>query len=133
VTLPTISRRVIYPLQERLLKRPTFPYLETLERTQWLSRAELERLQMEKLKTLLRIAAQHCPWHAERMRTAGLDVERSDAQLTLTEATRSRLTAGLAARLGDDMRVNIRLVAAIAGEASGKFRYVVSHVASPAQ
>ena len=31
---PWFSRRVVYPLQERLLKRPTFPYLESLEQSQ---------------------------------------------------------------------------------------------------
>lgn len=68
-----VSRRLVYPLQERLLKRPTFPYLESLERTQWLSRAELERLQERKLAALLRTAAQHSPWHAERIAAAGVD------------------------------------------------------------
>ena len=38
------------------------------------------------------------------------------------------MIAGLAARLGNDVRVGIRLVDAIPVEASGKYRYVVSHV-----
>ncbi len=45
-----------------------------------------------------------------------------------SEATRSQVVAGLAARLGHDVRVTIRLVDAIPAEASGKHRYVVSHV-----
>ena len=53
---PWLSRRVVYPLQERLLKRPTFTYLERLEQSQWLSRTALERLQMKKLTELLGIA-----------------------------------------------------------------------------
>jgi len=56
---PSVSRRVFYPLHERLLGRPTLAYLNTLEHTQWLSREAVERLQMEKLGTLLRIAAKH--------------------------------------------------------------------------
>ncbi|HEY5308496.1 MAG TPA: phenylacetate--CoA ligase family protein, partial [Casimicrobiaceae bacterium] len=69
----------MYPLQERLMKRPTFDYVESLERTQWLTRGEVERLQMEKLRALLRIAVKHSPWHAERIGVAGLDLsgERS--------------------------------------------------------
>jgi phenylacetate-CoA ligase len=79
-----LSRRVVYPLQERLLKRPTFPYLDSLERSQWLSRDEVEDLQSEKLSALLRIAADHCPWHAERIAAAGIDVR----DCTLTDLRR---------------------------------------------
>jgi phenylacetate-CoA ligase len=39
--------------------------------------------------------------------------------------------AGLVARLGADVRINVRPVAAIPAEASGKYRYVVSHVPVP--
>ncbi len=63
------------------MKRPTFAYLESLERTQWLSREELERLQTEKLNALLRVAVQHSPWHAERIRAAGLDISRGGVSL----------------------------------------------------
>jgi len=74
VTNALLSRRVVYPLQERLLKRPTFSYLESLERSQWLSREGIESLQAEKLAVLLRIASDHSPWHAERIASAGIDV-----------------------------------------------------------
>src|SRR5688572_48185 len=76
MTLATVSRRVVYPLQERLLKRPTFPYLESLERSQWLPRDEIEALQTDKLAALLRIAADYCPWHAERIASATIDLRR---------------------------------------------------------
>jgi len=72
--LPALSRRVVYPLQERLLERPTFSYLDSLERSQYWPRAEIERLQMTKLKALLASAAAHCPWHAERIGAAEIDV-----------------------------------------------------------
>ena len=71
---PWFSRRIVYPLQERLLQRPTFAYLKSLEETQWLERAEVEALQARKLAALLRSAAEHSPWHAERIRAAGIDV-----------------------------------------------------------
>ena len=49
---PFLSRKLIYPLQESLLKRPTFSYLQALEDSQWLTRAELEDLQLQKLQNL---------------------------------------------------------------------------------
>jgi phenylacetate-CoA ligase len=79
---PTFSRRVVYPLHERLMKRPTFAYLDSLERTQWFSREELERLQTEKLNALVRVAVQHSPWHAERIRASGLDIAGKDVSLS---------------------------------------------------
>ena len=47
-----------------------------------------------------------------------------------TEAARGRVTAGLKARLGDDVRVAIDVVESIPAESSGKHRYVVSHVSA---
>jgi phenylacetate-CoA ligase len=82
----TVSGRVVYPLQERLLQRPTFPYLESLERSQWRPRAELEALQEEKLARLLRMARRHSLWHAERIEAAGLETERD--RCTLAELRR---------------------------------------------
>ena len=66
----------IYRLQEQLLRRPTFTYLRELEHSQWLSRQEIEQLQLQKLQRLLGVAAQHCPWHAARIEAAGLDLSR---------------------------------------------------------
>jgi len=45
------------------------------------------------------------------------------------DAGHAKVVAGLTARLGSDVRISIRLVDAIPVEASGKYRYVVSHVA----
>ena len=70
---PWLVRRLVHPLHEAVLRRPTFPYLRMLERTQWLSRAELEALQLQRLGELLRQARDHCPWHAQRLEAAGLD------------------------------------------------------------
>jgi len=73
--LPFLSRKLIYPLQESLLNRPTFPYLRSLETTQWLSRTELEDLQLQKLQKLLLSAQQHSSWHAERIASSGMDIK----------------------------------------------------------
>jgi phenylacetate-CoA ligase len=56
------------------MRRPTFSYLAKLERSQWLSRSGIERLQLEKLRQLLLAADAHCPWHRGRIRDAGLDL-----------------------------------------------------------
>ncbi len=78
---PFISRQLIYPLQEKLLNRPTFSYLESLEKTQWYSRDEIEALQLQKLQTLLKSAGEHSPWHARRIEKSGINCEN----LTLEE------------------------------------------------
>ncbi len=81
---PRVAGRIIYPIHERFLRRPTFPYLADLERSQWLSRAEVEALQARKLEALLRLARDHCPWYAERIQEAGVDVG-PDVSLTLDD------------------------------------------------
>lgn len=100
--LPWLSRRVVYPLHERLLKRPTFAYLESLEQSQWLSRAALERMQMQKLTELLRTAARHSPWHAERIRAASLDIGEACAPLTPDDLRRLPLMTKQDARANVD-------------------------------
>lgn len=79
--IPLLARH-LYPLQERLMQRPTFSYLQELEQSQWLSPEGVEQLQMQKLKRLLQTAEQHSPWHAERIRAAGLALG-NDTPLTL--------------------------------------------------
>ena len=69
----SLARHLIYPLHERLMKRPTFPYLAELERSQYLSRDDMQQLQENKLGRLLKTAHQHCPWHRTRIDEAGID------------------------------------------------------------
>jgi phenylacetate-CoA ligase len=80
-----LARRIVYPLQERALGRPTFDYLEELERSQWLSRADVEAFQCRKLTRLLRTALAHCPWHAARLRACGLAEIVESAELKLDD------------------------------------------------
>jgi phenylacetate-CoA ligase len=70
-----VAGGVIYALQERLVGRPTFDVLESLERTQWLGRSDIEALQLEKLRGLLAVAHAHSPWHRRRLDQAGLRAE----------------------------------------------------------
>jgi phenylacetate-CoA ligase len=44
------------------------------------------------------------------------------------DSARTKVSAGLAQRLGNDVRIRIRTVDEIPVEVSGKYRYVVSHV-----
>ena len=111
-----VSRRVVYPLHERLMHRPTFGYLETLERSQWLSRAEIEQLQMRKLADLLRTAVRHSPWHAERIRAAGLDVTDERVELTIDDLRR------LPTMTKADARANVDRIH-WPGVPGGSFRY----------
>jgi phenylacetate-CoA ligase len=78
---PFISRYLIYPLQESLLNRPTFSYLDDLEKTQWYSRNDIEALQLQKLQSLLKSAKEHSPWHASRIENSGINFKN----LTLQE------------------------------------------------
>ncbi|MGE3774691.1 MAG: phenylacetate--CoA ligase family protein [Gammaproteobacteria bacterium] len=86
--MPWIARRIVYPLQELACRRPTFGYLDALERSQWLSREELEALQCRKLNRLLAIALAHCPWHARRLREAGLAERIGAAAVELADLAR---------------------------------------------
>jgi phenylacetate-CoA ligase len=81
-------RKVVYPLQERAFKRPTFAYLAELEKSQWLSRAGVEALQLEKLRRLLQVAHAHCPWHRQRMDAAGLSPENLSSLADLSRLPR---------------------------------------------
>lgn len=70
--IPALSR-AIYRAQEAALHRPTFDLLRAIERSQHLARPELEALQEQHLNLLLGHALRHSPWHAERIRRAGLE------------------------------------------------------------
>ncbi len=66
------AAHAVYRLQERAIARPTFGYLGALEKSQWLDRAGIEQLQLEKLQALLGLAHTYCPWHRDRIDAAAL-------------------------------------------------------------
>ncbi len=70
------------------MHRPTFDYVDELERSQWFSKAQVEELQMRKLKTLLQLAESHCPWHAHRIKEAGLAIKENEPLPTLEDLRR---------------------------------------------
>jgi len=85
--MPLLSRTV-YRLQEAALSRPTFGYWRELEKSQWSSRPEIEALQTRKLNALLSGALAHSPWHARRLREAGLEDAVRAGRVTLADLTR---------------------------------------------
>jgi phenylacetate-CoA ligase len=69
--------RILVPAFETLLKgRKTFRYWKALERSQWLSPADLESLQFEALRRLVPHAFAHCPYYREEWQRRGLDPTR---------------------------------------------------------
>ncbi|MGQ9670731.1 MAG: phenylacetate--CoA ligase family protein [Desulfosoma sp.] len=78
---------LLYRIHERLVGRSTFQYLKSLEASQWCSREEIEAIQLAKLRGLLKTALRHSPWHAERIRGAGLDEKALDT-MTLEDLPR---------------------------------------------
>jgi phenylacetate-CoA ligase len=69
--IPALARS-LFALQERVMHRSTLSDLAELERSQWLDREGIEALQTRKLNTLLGLALAHSPWHAARIRAAGI-------------------------------------------------------------
>src|SRR5689334_17966197 len=68
---------LLLPAFERLVKgRRTFRYWRELERSQWYSRPELERIQFERLEQLVRHAFAHCPYYRGLWQERGLHPRR---------------------------------------------------------
>lgn len=84
---PWLSR-MIFRLQEAAMHRPTFAKLDELERTQWLSHDAMHGYQTVRLNALLRSALAHSPWHAARLRAAGLDEAAGAGTATLDDLRR---------------------------------------------
>jgi len=82
MSVPAWFARGVFRLQEAAMHRPTFPMLEEIERTQWLSRDDMLDYQTGHLNVLLQTALAHSPWHAARLRAAGLaETVRAGAML----------------------------------------------------
>lgn len=116
MSTPWLVRHAVYPLHERLMRRPTMSYVDSLNRTQWMSRGEIEQLQEDKLTSLLRIALLHSPWHAERIRAAGLNVDSPHWHVVLDDLRRLPTMDKADARVNVD-RIRWR------GVPGGAFKY----------
>src|SRR5512143_2087446 len=88
MTIPAWFARSIYRAQEAAMRRPTFAMLAEIERTQWLPREGIEAYQEQRLNLLLADALAYSPWHAGRLRAAGLEAKVQDGGLTLGDLAR---------------------------------------------
>src|ERR1700722_12309064 len=67
---------LIFPIWVRR-DHPAFPrYFKEFERTQFLNRTELEQLQLQRLRKLLRHANATCPFYAHRLLQAGIGPDK---------------------------------------------------------
>ena len=88
MSVPAWFARSVFRAQEAAMNRPTFAVLAELERTQWLSRDAMRSYQAGRLNTLLQKALAHSPWHAARLRAAGLDEAAKAGAVTLDDLQR---------------------------------------------
>ncbi len=88
MSVPSWFARSVYRAQEAAMHRPTFAMLAEIERTQWLSRDGVEACQARCLNQLLASALRHSPWHAARLREAGLDAFVQAGAATLADLAR---------------------------------------------
>ena len=85
--IPWLSR-TIFRVQEAAMRRPTFAMLSELERSQWLSPEAMQTYQARGLNQLLQKALVHSPWHAARLRMAGLTETVRAGEVTLADLAR---------------------------------------------
>ncbi len=72
--LEFLHRRILLPAYETGLKqRRVFRYLKELEESQWYGEKEIERRQIESLRTLLTHAATTCPYYRDLWKSRGFD------------------------------------------------------------
>src|SRR5215813_3116523 len=75
-----LHRHVLLPAFESGLKRRnTFRYWRRLERSQWLTPAELEQSQFEALTRLIAHAFTNCPYYREAWMGQGLEPSKLQA------------------------------------------------------
>lgn len=73
---PPLVGHVLYPLHERLKRKPTFPWLRELERTQWLDRNALREYQFRRLRNHLEWSYAHVPYYRTLLDEHGLHPAR---------------------------------------------------------
>lgn len=98
------------------MHRPSFAMLAEIERTQWLSREGIEAYQTQRLNQLLAGALAHSPWHAGRLRAAGLEAKVHAGSVALGDL------AGLPTMDKRDARENVENLV-WRGVPGGVFRY----------
>lgn len=67
-----LVKNIIFPVVEYLYRRKTLSNLSELEKTQWLTTAQLKKLQLTKLKQLVKHAYNNIPFYKKRFQEAGI-------------------------------------------------------------
>lgn len=71
-----LVKHVLFPLHERLKRKPTFRWLQELERTQWMDLDRLHEYQFLRMRRLLDFAYAHVPYYRSLLDDCGLPPER---------------------------------------------------------
>jgi phenylacetate-CoA ligase len=70
-----LFQKILYPVYETgIQQRKTLSYLDELQRTQWLSSEQIQKLQWQRTKTLLSHAVAYSPFYAELYKKLGIDI-----------------------------------------------------------
>ncbi len=75
---PTLVRHLIWPIHERLRRRPTFALLRELERGQWTSPDEVRETQARKLRDLWDHARRNVRYYRETLAPRGDSADAAD-------------------------------------------------------
>ncbi|MFH1563683.1 MAG: phenylacetate--CoA ligase family protein [Nitrospirota bacterium] len=70
-----IAKYIVYPLHEFLRGRKTLKYLKDFEISQWYSPAQLKKLQLVKLKSLLKHAYENVPYYKEKFDKLNFNIQ----------------------------------------------------------
>jgi len=60
---PRLVRHIVFPLHEWIKGKPTFPWLEHLEKSQWSQPGRLAEMQWDRLRQHLQFAYDHVPYY----------------------------------------------------------------------
>jgi phenylacetate-CoA ligase len=71
-----MARHVIFPIESWRIRSTTPSHLKELEKSQFLSTAEIRDLQLRRLRTLLLHAFENCPFYRERFNRADFDPKK---------------------------------------------------------
>lgn len=81
----SLVRHLLYPLHERLKRKPTFRWLAELERTQWLSPAQMAEYQFARLRQLVDFAYAKVPYYRAVLDEHGVRPQRLQSPLDLRD------------------------------------------------
>jgi len=103
----SLVRHVLFPLHERLKRKPTFRWLAELEHTQWLSPERLAEYQFVRLRRLVEFAYAHVPYYRAILDEPGVPPQRLQSPYDLRDFP--FLTRELIQTRFDDLRARASL------------------------